>query len=283
MQLVRIPDTFLRSVVFLCVEHRGEFKYGGTAFLYGQRNERFPDKHFGYLVTARHNIEKAKQSGNLYVRANLKSGTAEMVAIEDPWFYPDLEASDVAVLPVSPPDEFDTATISSDLILTDDVSLRYGLGVGDEIFSVGLFAKHWGKTRNVPLVRSGIIAAMPGEPLQDPTSGIEYQAYLVEMRSIGGLSGSPVFAYFGVDRILVEDHVQPYFTTSIYLLGLIRGHWPKTGEWLSDFETSEADTINTGIAIVTPIQDVIALIEGDEELTRRRKELERHEAEANTP
>jgi hypothetical protein len=35
----------------------------------------------------------------------------------------------------------------------------------------------------------------------------------------------------------------------MFLLGLIRGNWRKTGTWLSDFESSETDTINTGIAI----------------------------------
>jgi hypothetical protein len=117
---------------------------------------------------------------------------------------------------------------------------------------------------------------MPGEPLEDPTSGIEYYAYLVEMRSIGGLSGSPVFAFFSLDRIL-SGEARPCEQTGIFLLGLIRGHWRKTGTWLSDFESSESDTINTGIAIATPIQEVVDLIEGDEDLKRRRGKMDRRE------
>jgi hypothetical protein len=183
-------------VVFLCVEDRGEFKFGGTAFLYGHPSERFPDKHFLYLVTARHNVEKAERFGDLYLRANLKAGGAEIVRLDGQWHYPDNEASDVAVIPVGPGAEFDITSIGRDDLATDEVAGRYGLGVGDEVFSVGLFTRHRGKTRNVPLVRSGIVAAMPGEPLEDPTSGFEYHAYLVEMRSIGGLSGSPVFCLF---------------------------------------------------------------------------------------
>jgi hypothetical protein len=106
-----------------------------------------------------------------------------------------MRASDVAVIPVGPGAEFDITSIGSDRVVTDEIARRYGLRVGDEVFAIGLFTLHRGKTRNVPLVRSGIVAAMPGEPLEDPSSGIEYYAYLVEMRSIGGLSGSLVFAF----------------------------------------------------------------------------------------
>jgi hypothetical protein len=256
------------------VKDRGEFKFGGTAFLYGHPSERFPDEHFDYLVTARHNVQNAEHFGDLYLRANLKSGGAEIVTLDGQWYYPDNEASDVAVIPVGPGAEFDVTSIGSDLVVTEEVAGRYGLGVGDEVFSVGLFTLHRGKTRNVPLVRSGIVAAMPGEPLEDATSGMEFQAYLVEMRSIGGLSGSPLFAFFSLDRIL-SGEAAPYQQTAIYLLGLIRGHWQKTGTWLSDSGSSEADTINTGIAIATPIQEVVYLIEGDEDLKRRRSEMDR--------
>ena len=79
---MRIPDSLLRSVVFLCVETQGELKFGGTAFLYGHPRERFPDEHFVYLVTARHNVENAERFSDLYLRANLKAGGAEIVRLD---------------------------------------------------------------------------------------------------------------------------------------------------------------------------------------------------------
>ncbi len=269
---MRIPDTLLRSVVFLCVEDQGKFTFGGTAFLYGHPSERFPDQHHSYLVTARHNIENAEQTGDLYLRANLRGGEAEFEALPGQWYYPDNEASDVAVVPVWPGAEFDITSIGNDLVVTDKVARSYGLGVGDEVFSVGLFSLHRGKTRNVPLVRSGIVAAMPGEPLVAQTSGIEFHAYLIEMRSIGGLSGSPVFVYFSLDRLLTGE-ARHYEQTRIFLLGMIRGHWEKPV--IESSESDETDSINTGIAMATPIQEVVDLIEGDEDLRSRRTEMDR--------
>src|SRR4051794_19466850 len=97
---MRVPDRALRSVVFLAVENNGQFHYGGTAFLVGCPS-RHPNSGHTYLLTARHNIEKAKQVGKLFLRVNLVGGGAEMVEIDSPhWRYPENEASDVAVLPI---------------------------------------------------------------------------------------------------------------------------------------------------------------------------------------
>ncbi len=52
----------------------------------------------------------------------------------------------------------------------------------------------------MPIVRHGAIAAMPGEPLYDRKTGLSFRGYLLEVRSTGGLSGSPVVAYLGYDR-----------------------------------------------------------------------------------
>ena len=57
------------------------------------------------------------------------------------------------------------------------------------------------------------IAMIPDEPVT--TSLGDIKAYLVEARSIGGLSGSPAF----VRETGAEG------TGSFYLLGLMHGHW----------------------------------------------------------
>ena len=43
----------------------------------------------------------------------------------------------------------------------------------------------------MPILRMGNLAAYPQERVQ--VEGVEMDAYLIEARSIGGLSGSPVF------------------------------------------------------------------------------------------
>ena len=79
-------------------------------------------------------------------------------------------------------------------MFADDVQIRsLNVGIGDELITVGLFTQRHGAQKKIPIVRSGIIAAMPDEPFEDQNTGKPYHAYLVEARSIGGLSGSPVF------------------------------------------------------------------------------------------
>jgi hypothetical protein len=66
------------------------------------------------------------------------------------------------------------------------------IGPGDDCFIVGRFISRDGKEKNVPTVRFGNIAQMPGEPIvQD--DGFKQESFLVEARSIPGYSGSPVF------------------------------------------------------------------------------------------
>ena len=63
--------------------------------------------------------------------------------------------------------------------------------VGDEVATVGLYTSHHGHTKNIPVVRVGHISMLPDEPVMSTRGYVE--AYLVEVRSIVGLSGSPVY------------------------------------------------------------------------------------------
>lgn len=232
-----------------------------------------------YLVTARHCVEKAEAYGGLHVRLNRKDGGEPgQVRLEGPWYYPDSEADDVAVMPfpflfAGQNHEFDVWPIEiAAWAATDEIVEGEGIGVGDEVIALGLFTHRDGKHRNLPIVRSGIVSAMPGEPLEEPASGLEYHAYLVEIRSIGGLSGSPVYVVFRLGRY----HHGTFEETrqQIYLMGLVRGHWNKKSEEFADFGDSEAEQLNTGIAIVTPIQKAVDVIMNTEELVKQRKDDE---------
>jgi len=103
---------------------------------------------------------------------------------------------------------------------------REGIGLGDDVFVVGLFSRRAGQARNIPIIRVGNIVAMPEEPIKTAT-GLQ-DAYLIELLSIGGLSGSPVFTYLG--GIRRDSPVDREITVTaragaIHLLGLVHGHW----------------------------------------------------------
>jgi hypothetical protein len=250
---VRFPDEILKATAFLGVDLGSQIVYGGTAFIVGVPLEpRFPDSYSMALITARHCIEDTRQYGNLWVRLNLAEGGSQLYQVNhDNWhFHPD-PSVDIAVLPVHLPAECDFKFYPPNTFLTDaDVEER-ALGIGDELCMAGLFRHRPGTDQNVPIGRSGVIAAMPGELLAT-SSGAPYQAYLAEMRSIGGLSGSPVFVIFPSDRLLIGEHHDP----AIYALGIVRGHWDTQGyiSVTSRTPAAEAEIFNSGIATVTPIQ-----------------------------
>ncbi len=76
------------------------------------------------------------------------------------------------------------------LFATDEIIKDQNIGLGDEVFITGLFGYVAGSQKNIPIVRVGNIAMMPDEKV--PTEGEPMEAYLIEARSMGGLSGSPV-------------------------------------------------------------------------------------------
>ena len=50
---------------------------------------------------------------------------------------------------------------------TEEIIKKEGIAAGDDVFMVGLFTFLHGKKRNIPIMRSGMIACMPDELLQD--------------------------------------------------------------------------------------------------------------------
>jgi hypothetical protein len=142
--------------------------------------------------------------------------------------------------------------------------------LGDDIVFPGLFHPHIGTARNIPIVRTGIIAALREEDVEN-RDGHMMDAYLVESRSIGGLSGSPVF----VDLAAIKRAHQPTHGLMaagsemmplwgrFRLIGVIHGHFdwndkvPDTAIPLKDSEQG----INTGIAIMIPSQKILENLE----------------------
>src|SRR5204863_3830509 len=97
------------------------------------------------------------------------------------------------------------------------------------------------------------------------------EAYLIESRSIGGLSGSPVFVNLGLVRsirgqITTAQPNVPY-PTVFYLLGLTHGHFDVT-PMVPPITTEK---INMGIAIVPPVWKILEVIDQESERDMRKK------------
>lgn len=287
------------------VDKREIENYEGTAFFISIPAGK-PGSRWFYLVTAKHVLfdEDGKRISNLWLRLNTLVGGREDILLNGTWVFNDNDDIDVAVMSIVPPDRNHFAWKhcqysplgtdrgeDRDNVFADETAIEeWGIGLGDELRVVGLFSKRTGNKRNIPIVRSGIISAMPEEPIEaeitkyKKTVKVKFNAYLAELRSIGGLSGSPVFVaveYFRQPR--KEGEARPLIlgvAYRLFLLGMIRGHWHY--EKQTSFITSAAnkvkdvEQVNMGMALVTPIQDVLDVLYDEQgDLMKFRKAVEK--------
>ena len=97
---------------------------------------------------------------------------------------------------------------------------------------------------------------MPDEPVATAVGPMN--AYLIDTRSIRGLSGAPVFVVLGTTRTvsgLPNRQFQRFF-----LLGLVHGH----------FHLAEEE-LNLGIQIVVPVERVVDVVTAFPSVTQEQK------------
>jgi hypothetical protein len=273
-----IPEQILGCVVFVGYEDTaGVERFAGTAFWVSRPGpEGIEDKfRTTYLVTAAHVIENIKRSlppngQRVRIRVNAWNGGQRW---EDTplsfWKVHHDPAVDIAVFKLSlDKKEWDHFAWPIEAFVNAQSTKEDGgrrIGHGDDVVVAGLFFLRQGKFRNIPIVRMANVAALVGEPIED-RDGRLMQAYLVESRSIGGLSGSPVFydiyaakeAFLGESRILTRP-------IKFRLLGVMHGHFdlpdiaPDPDSVVED--AKERVTINSGIAIVIPAEKIVEVLD----------------------
>jgi len=269
----RISDAFRKCVVFAgWTDANRSLHVGATAFIVsiqlsmpdlGSRRPPMGRFQAVYFVTARHVIDgiRSKSAAAVSLRMNLRhSPTYECVEVPlDAWCVHEDESVDVAVAEVQESDEFaqkfDYLTLPVNDFFLGKPSSNFSVGIGDEIYITSLLKSHSETNKNIPIVRVGNISAMPEERIKtefSETKGID--AYLVEARSIRGMSGAPVFV----------RPTNAMGDTFLYLLGLMHGHFGTKKNSLDDSVgldvSDEYKQWNVGIGIVVPshyITDVL--------------------------
>jgi hypothetical protein len=229
------------------------------------------------LVTAKHVIENVG-TRKAFIRINKTNGEGILTEFkQDSWFFhPDNDKNpvDVAVA-IAPYEEgFDVKAIPISIFLKPSELLAGKYGVGDDVFITGLFSQHFGQEKNLPIVRTGNIAMIPEEKVDVSwNGGQKIEAYLIEARSIGGISGSPVFFRAPNNRgslLLVGEG--PFC-----LAGLIHGHWAVGKENFDNLPDEDLvksqERLNMGIAIVTPAQKILETL-NHPSLVRNRERTE---------
>ena len=260
----RITENALDSAVFLyrsAEEAEEGSEVGGSGFLVGVATGIRPDLDHVYAVTANH----VKAQGATVVRLGNQSGDVErrITSPRDWCQHPagfDIAACRLGLGPDLGDFKYfpmqnipcDGARDPQPNFIENRAMMRtYHLGPGSEVYMVSRFINHDGKHRNLPIVRSGHIAMMPDAPIHNRISGVQEDAYLVEIHSISGHSGSATFVY------------NPEFLPLGYgpwLLGIDWGHFPAEGD------------ANSGLTCVTPAWLLWELLM-DDDFEKKREEV----------
>jgi hypothetical protein len=293
--LAYVPTDFRKTVVFLGKDKEGETYVCGSAFwvINVQSPQELAERYQpAYLVTAAHVIEELRQNGvgSFRIRVNLKTGEAVWLdgMSLDRWKQHPDPTVDVSILKLAIYEEWDHTGWPTTAFVTPESIEQYQeeIELGDEVFSVGVFWPHKGKTRNIPLVRIGNIAALRDERVETKQD-LFSDVYLMEARSVGGLSGAPVFIDIVRARLTGREiaksgtvFVGPF---RFRLIGLISGHFTGVDDELMSTELvntgiplKELEKLNMGIAYVTPADKII---EGLQQFKGAEEEESRHHRE----
>jgi hypothetical protein len=285
---MHIPDKIRKCAVFLGRPRPPlDFVPTATAFVVHAPTR---DGTFAapYLVTVKHFADRTG-TGKFGVRLNLQDGGTKTIFADRPvtwWHHPsEPESVDAAVCPWYPGDE-DICSIPTDMFITDEHLRQNVVGPGDEVYMIGLFTR-LAATPIEPVVRTGNIAAIPRSPIPKVTvSGklVDAESYVIEVRSMGGLSGCPVFAtetFAGkVTRLRGPEKGKEavvFYPGSFYFLGLMQGHWqiPPEDHDRHDFQGASLrdrpDAIALGMSLVVPAKKILEIINRPE-LVQEREE-----------
>lgn len=266
---MRVNESIRKCVVFIgMVSPYGDFVAYGTGFLISVFLE---DVMFDYVVTCSH-VLNGITGDNVCIRVNDTSGGADKIIIGKHEWIVD-KKHDVAVLSHYFQDnKYDVTSTNEKYFDFARVDKLKELEVepGELVYLVGLFISHYGSNRNMPIVIVGNLAAIPEDPVF--TSAGYMKGYLVEMRSIGGFSGSPVFVSILPCRVINNRMIHSAQMMQSYLLGMMQGLYVIKEPYLEKGD-SRADAMNAGIGIVIPIEAIMEIINSPICIDQREKTL----------
>jgi hypothetical protein len=292
-QVPRIDNQFLDCSIYLYRTKedavRGE-RAGGSGFLVGvmatgtgwlARGECPHDQlHHTYAVSNRHVVrghgDTRLNPGSSIIRLNTHSGESDVLPLRpEDWTISDEHDLAVFSIDLQHGSKHKYVTLASSAFVTNELMATYDIGIGDEVFMVGRFVNHDGKQRNLPSVRWGHVAMMPFEPVYHPSNPSNVQeSFLVEVHSVSGYSGSPVFVRpFPTSKVVLEPSSKdrpssifcdPFRAGGPWLLGIEWGY-------LNNHDQREN---NTGMSGVVPAWSLADLLNTEKLMAQRKQEQE---------
>jgi len=281
-EMLQINERFLDCAVYLYptqeAAERGRASgrpafVGGTGFLARLPSQQHPGVFYHYAVTNRHVIDRMSGE-NVFIRLNGKDGKWRALPVPKGNWVGAASGDDVAAAFINlGSDQFKYRAVDRSAFL-DAAGLRR-IGPGDYVFLVGRYVNVEGTQRNKPCVRCGAISMMPDE--QEPISiyGADRPAFLVEVRTRTGFSGSPVFAkvlsWFELfNRENLDDpNKPPDEDYGPWLIGVHAGQVP-----LGDGTVAPGDVLDSGMSAAVPAWFLADLLDNEQRFVGQRTALD---------
>lgn len=194
--------------------------------------------------------------------------------VHELWYRSSDKSIDVAIIPIHHDPAADITAFDVEDFF-DESNNPENIGPGDEVFFPGLFWPVPGTNKIMPLVRHGNLAMLPDQQIQGSDGYAD--TYLIEARSIGGMSGSPVFVretvVLPVKRSDFEaDRVMMHGGGKFKLLGLAKSHWDVQESKINDpyVQNDPRHGVNMGIAQVVPARKILEVLNEPTPTTLRR-------------
>ncbi len=255
-------NEILKCVVFLGYHNKVQDRIVtiGTGFIGALERASDPTKGTSVrLITAKHVITQLSAKGAIEVFVRFNDMTASSfwrkTLIED-WDLPMQENLDVASYSAKLPAGLDHLGVSPPVLPAGGSTAPFAAELTDEVVIAGLFSPYQNEQRLTPLLRTANILSLadPNLPVSTPIGLLT--AHLLEMKSVAGLSGAPVFMRAGLSHILAGKVASE--GPHLYLLGLLSGHFVEKNIALTGGETDqERIDVNSGVAFVTPAEAVV--------------------------
>ena len=267
---MHIDDSFIHCAAFIGFQTERGFRAEGTCFFAGivEENQNFP-----YAITARHVVDSFG-SKDILIRVQRKPPLRPCIisTISDEWICHQDKNVDISVYQIDwrewdKDGDLEIITLNApDIFIDKKRGEHFGFGIGSDIFIPSAFIGMTGEKQNIPVVRFGHVSAMALEPM---AGSPRTPAFLIETRSLGGMSGSPVMFHTDPGRKYRRQPLPTDPNTGLrvapYLLvGILVGTW--SGQYVLDF-LQEKDRIlltdaefNSGISVVLPAPQIVEVL-----------------------
>lgn len=275
----RVPVEYLHTAFFLydsAEDAQRGVAQGGTGFLVGVPLEDMPNAMVIYGVSNRHVV----RDGSSVVRLNLRDGGTDIIPFEPHEWHVHPDGDDLAIIHFGIDDSRHACRWVDARIFVkqDDVGDQHAeVTVGDDVFQIGRFALLDEQDQNQPTARFGNVST--GLVKATGRRGHAQESLGVEVHSISGYSGSPVFTMRNVVGI------GPVRRTpiSVRLLGVCWAHIPLDEKVMErivrvqengmrhDERVEQYVNLNSGMDLVVPAWKLTELLYEPKQVEYRRE------------